>query len=59
MTSFPTNNILLGDCVSHMASLPSQCADFVLTDPPYLVNYRNRSGQSVANDVDDRWLAPA
>ena len=30
-----------------------------LTDPPYLVNYRDRSGRSIQNDVKSDWLKPA
>jgi len=33
--------------------------DFILTDPPYLVNYRDRSGRSIAGDGNGRWLQPA
>ena len=33
--------------------------DFILTDPPYLVRYRDRSGRTVANDNNARWLKPA
>jgi DNA modification methylase len=28
--------------------------DFILTDPPYLVNYRDRSGRSIAGDGNGR-----
>ena len=43
-----------------MRSLPWASVDFILTDPPYLVNYRDRSGRSVANDGNDgAWLKPA
>jgi site-specific DNA-methyltransferase (adenine-specific) len=31
----------------------------VLTDPPYLVNYRSRDGRGVPNDDTDAWLMPA
>lgn len=48
-----------GDCLVALPQLDDQSVDFVLTDPPYLVNYRDRSGRSIANDVDDAWLAPA
>jgi len=48
-----------GDCVEIMAKLPSGKVDFVLTDPPYLVDYHDRSGRSIANDKDDAWLRPA
>jgi len=30
-----------------------------LTDPPYLVGFRDRSGRSIAGDVTDEWLQPA
>jgi DNA modification methylase len=33
--------------------------DFILTDPPYLVNYRDRTGRFIQNDVKDDWLKPA
>jgi DNA modification methylase len=54
-----TNRIFNGDCIDIMRSLPSASVDFILTDPPYLVNYRDRAGRSVANDDNDAWLKPA
>ena len=33
--------------------------DFVITDPPYITRYADRSGRSVANDDNARWLKPA
>jgi adenine-specific DNA-methyltransferase len=33
--------------------------DFILTDPPYLVNFCDRSGRSIANDRDASWLKRA
>ena len=54
------NSIANGDCIEVMRSLPWASVDFILTDPPYLVNYRDRSGRSVANDGNDgAWLKPA
>lgn len=53
------NMLLNGDCLDVLPRLPAHSADFVLTDPPYLVNYKDRSGRSIANDVRDDWLAPA
>ncbi len=44
------NRIIQGDCRQILKALPSQSVDFVLTDPPYLVNYRDRSGRTVKND---------
>ncbi len=40
----PRNTVLQGDCITVMASLPKASVDLVLTDPPYLVNYRDRAG---------------
>jgi site-specific DNA-methyltransferase (adenine-specific) len=54
------NDVARGDCIDVMRSMPWASVDFILTDPPYLVNYRDRSGRSVANDANDgTWLKPA
>jgi adenine-specific DNA-methyltransferase len=53
------NRFHLGDCTKIMPTLPSGSVDFILTDPPYLVNYRSRDGRRIAGDVDDSWLQPA
>lgn len=53
------SRIVLGDCLTVLPTLPDRAVDFVLTDPPYLVNYQDRSGRSIANDRNDDWLAPA
>lgn len=58
-TSAPCNTILHGDCVTLMETIPDGSVDLILTDPPYLVNYRPRSGQRVANDNGNEWLQPA
>ncbi|MGR9587123.1 DNA methyltransferase [Pandoraea sputorum] len=50
---------LLGDSLSILPTFPDSCVDFVLTDPPYLVNYVDRSGRAIANDVKADWLRPA
>ena len=54
------NRIINGNCIDVMRSLPWASVDFILTDPPYLVNYRDRSGRSIQNDANDgAWLKPA
>src|ERR1700722_20002901 len=53
------NTIIQADCTKAMPELESASVDFVLTDPPYFVNYRGRDGRSVANDDNTRWLRPA
>lgn len=50
---------VLGDCVQVMAGYPASSVDFVLTDPPYLVGFKDRSGRSIANDNNDEWVQPA
>jgi site-specific DNA-methyltransferase (adenine-specific) len=37
----------------------SNSIDFILTDPPYLVNYRDRDGRTIQNDAKADWLKPA
>lgn len=54
-----TNAILLGDCVKVMKEMPDACVDLIVTDPPYLVDYRDRDGRSVPNDNNDAWLDPS
>lgn len=58
-TNLPVNRILNGDCIQVMRRLPAGSADFILTDPPYLVNYTDRSGRSIQNDSNADWLKPA
>ena len=53
------NRVVQGDCVTVLRSLPDASVDLVVTDPPYLVNYRARDGRRCANDRDARWLLPA
>ncbi len=55
----PRNTIQLGDCIKLMQRLPEKSVDFVLTDPPYLVRYRDRHGRTVANDDNADWIQPA
>ena len=58
-TSVPTNTILHNDCIKVMRSLPANSIDFILTDPPYLVSYTDRTGRSIQNDNEADWLKPA
>lgn len=54
-----TNRILWGDCIQVLRDFPQASIDLVVTDPPYLVNYRSREGRGIANDSHDNWLKPA
>lgn len=41
------SRFILGDCVRVMATFPGNAVDFILTDPPYLVGFRDRSGRTM------------
>lgn len=53
------DTIIEGDCLDIMPALASGSADFILTDPPYMVRYASRDGRRVENDDNDAWLKPA
>jgi adenine-specific DNA-methyltransferase len=54
-----SNGIVHGDCIDVMRRMSNESIDFALTDPPYLVNYRDRTGRTIQNDTDGAWLKPA
>jgi DNA modification methylase len=45
-----TQQVIQGNCREVLRSMPNESVDFVLTDPPYFVRYKDRSGRSIAND---------
>lgn len=51
-SSLTANQVLHGDCVQVLQTLPGESIDAVITDPPYLVGYRDRNGRSIANDTE-------
>jgi adenine-specific DNA-methyltransferase len=53
------SQVLHGDCIEVMRQFRSASVDFVLTDPPYLVNYTSNDGRTVPNDDNEAWLTPA
>ncbi|EKH08222.1 DNA methylase [Escherichia coli PA7] len=53
------SRFVLGNCIDVMARIPDNAIDFILTDPPYLVGFRDRSGRTIAGDKTDEWLQPA
>jgi adenine-specific DNA-methyltransferase len=58
-TAANLNTVLRGDCVEIMRTMHPGSIDFVITDPPYITRYADRSGRKVANDDNARWLKPA
>lgn len=55
------DRLLHGDSIQLMQAMPAHSVDLIVTDPPYLVNYRDRSGRSFKNENPDspEWLEPA
>ena len=50
------SRFILGNCIDIMGGFPDRAVDFILTDPPYLVGFRDRSGRTLAGDKTDEWL---
>lgn len=53
------SRFILGNCIDVMRGFPDRAVDLIVTDPPYLVGFKDRSGRSIAGDKTDEWLAPA
>lgn len=54
----PLDQVLPGDCVQVLASLPEKSIDLVFADPPYNLQLQNelrRPDQSRVDAVDDAW----
>ena len=47
------SRFVLGNCIDVMTRIPDNAIDFILTDPPYLVGFRDRSGRTIAGDKTD------
>ncbi|MDX8353991.1 DNA methyltransferase [Cognatiyoonia sp. IB215182] len=52
------NQIIAGDSAQVLKDLPAGSVDLVVTDPPYLVNYRDRDGRTLRNDNDATGVMP-
>lgn len=48
------SQIIHGDCLAVLPTLPSASVDAVITDPPYLGRYKDRNGRTLANDNNPR-----
>lgn len=59
MTKEIKQSFLQGDCIRLMQSFPANSVNLILTDPPYLVNYSDRSGRTIENDKNGDWLPTA
>ncbi len=52
------NDIINGDSKDILAQFGNELFDLVVTDPPYLVNYKDRDGRRVANDDNAAGVLP-
>ena len=52
------NQIIEGDSARVLKDVPASSLDLVVTDPPYLVNYRDRDGRSLRNDDNADGVMP-
>ena len=43
--NYETNEIYNEDCIKAMQTLPNECIDFILTDPPYNINFSSQHRQ--------------
>lgn len=50
--------LLAGNSIEVLKTFERSSVDLVVTDPPYLVNYRDRSGRSLLNDDDADGVLP-
>jgi len=55
------NRAVHGECIDVLGRFPARSIDCIITDPPYLVNFVDRTGRSFKNDNpnDGQWLLPA
>jgi len=58
VVTLPVNQILAGDCVQVMNSLPAGSVDLIFADPPYNLQLKGdlrRPDNSLVDAVDDHW----
>jgi len=44
------HHILQGNCIDILPTITSESVGLIVTDPPYLVQYKDRAGRTIAND---------
>lgn len=55
----PLPQLLQANCIDALARLSAGSVDLVVTDPPYVARYRDRSGRRVTSDDHADWIPPA
>lgn len=53
------SRFILGNCIDVMRGFPDRAVDLIVTEPPYLVGFKDRSGRAIAGDVTENgWRRP-
>jgi modification methylase len=58
MKELPLNQIIVGDCVDVLESIPAESIDLIFADPPYNLQLKNelfRPNMTKVDAVDDAW----
>ena len=58
MNKLPNNQILAGDCIQILESLPAESVDMIFADPPYnlqLAGELHRPNNSRVDGVEEAW----
>ena len=58
ISDIPRNEILVGDCIEHMESLPAESIDMIFADPPYnlqLAGDLHRPNNTRVDGVEEEW----
>lgn len=58
INSIPVNQVIQGNCLEVLKSLPEKCIDLIFADPPYNLQLRNellRPNQTLVDGVNDKW----
>lgn len=54
--------LINGDCLEEMKSIPDKSIDMIFTDPPYFMkyrsNYRKTKYEKILNDDNTNWIRP-
>lgn len=53
------NEVICGEAVQYLKAMPSESVNLVITDPPYLIGYKDRSGRTVRNDKVPEAVLPS
>ena len=57
-SDLPINEVVQGDCLEILKTLPDQCVDLIFADPPYNLQLRSeliRPNETVVDAVKDAW----